>query len=120
MESLTSDLEAEMRWLLDAVAERGGAVGAIEQGFQKSEIERSAYEVARQVDRGDRVVVGVNRFALNEEEAYAPLQMDPAIEAEQSARLADLRAAPGHRLPSMRVWQKSGRPRRGAPTCSHR
>ena len=91
VESLTSDLEAEMLWLLDAVAERGGAVGAIEQGFQKSEIERSAYEVARQVDRGDRVVVGVNRFALNEEEAYAPLQMDPAIEAEQSARLADLR-----------------------------
>ena len=76
---------------MEAVADRGGAVGAIEQGFQKSEIERAAYEVARQIDRGERVVVGVNRFALDEEEAYAPLRVDPAIEAEQAARLADLR-----------------------------
>ena len=91
VESLTSDLEAETLRLMEAVAERGGAVGAIEQGFQKSEIERSAYAVARQIDRGERIVVGVNRFALDEEEAYAPLRVDPAIEAEQSARLADLR-----------------------------
>jgi methylmalonyl-CoA mutase, N-terminal domain len=68
-------------------------VAAIEQGFQKAEIERSAYQVARQIDAGERVVVGVNRFQLEEEEPYEPLQVDPAIEVTQAARLAALRAS---------------------------
>ena len=50
VESLTDDLEAQIHRLMEAVAERGGAVAAIEQGFQKSEIERSAYAVAGQID----------------------------------------------------------------------
>jgi len=92
VESLTNDVEAEIRRLMEAVAERGGAVAAIEQGFQRAEIERSAYQVARQIDAGERVVVGVNRFQLEEEEPYEPLQVDPAIEVTQAARLAELRA----------------------------
>jgi methylmalonyl-CoA mutase, N-terminal domain len=92
VESLTNDVEAESRLLMAAVAERGGAVSAIEQGFQKAEIERSAYQVARQIDAGERVVVGVNRFQLEEEEPYEPLQVDPAIEVSQAAKLAALRA----------------------------
>ena len=92
VESLTDDLEAEIDRLMAAVAERGGAVRAIEEGFQKLEIERSAYEFGRQIDSGERVVVGVNRFAIEEEEPYEPLQVNPAIEAEQSARLATLRS----------------------------
>jgi methylmalonyl-CoA mutase N-terminal domain/subunit len=92
VESLTNDVEAESRRLLQAVADRGGAVSAIEQGFQKAEIERSAYQVARQIDAAERVVVGVNRFILDEEEPYEPLRMDPGIEAKQAARLATLRA----------------------------
>ncbi len=58
----------------------------------QTEIERSAYDVARGVDSGERVVVGVNRFQLAEEEPYEPLRVDPAIEAEQTARLVRLRA----------------------------
>jgi methylmalonyl-CoA mutase N-terminal domain/subunit len=92
VESLTDDLETEIRRLMDAVADRGGAVAAIEQGFQKNEIERSAYEVAREIDAGDRVVVGVNRFRLAEEEPYEPLRVDPAIEAAQADKLARLRS----------------------------
>jgi methylmalonyl-CoA mutase N-terminal domain/subunit len=92
VESLTNDVEAETRRLMQAVADRGGAVSAIEQGFQKAEIERSAYQVARQIDDGERVVVGVNRFVLNEEEPYEPLRVDPGIEAKQATRLATLRA----------------------------
>ena len=53
VEALTDDVEAESRRLMDAVAERGGAVAAIEHGFQKAEIERSAYQVARQIDTGE-------------------------------------------------------------------
>ncbi len=92
VESLTDDVEAAALDLMDQVAERGGAVAAIEQGFQKSEIERSAYDVARQIDDGSRVVVGVNRFTLDADEPYEPLRVDPAIERAQADRLARLRA----------------------------
>jgi methylmalonyl-CoA mutase N-terminal domain/subunit len=92
VESLTNDMEAESRRIMQEVTDRGGAVQAIEQGYQKAEIERSAYQMARQIDAAERVVVGVNRFQLDEEEPYQPLQVDPAIEARQAARLAALRA----------------------------
>jgi methylmalonyl-CoA mutase, N-terminal domain len=92
VESLTDDLQTEIERLMTEVAERGGAVAAIEEGFQKSEIERSAYDVALGVDSGERVVVGVNRYQLAEEEPYEPLRVDPAIEATQAERLARLRA----------------------------
>jgi methylmalonyl-CoA mutase N-terminal domain/subunit len=92
VESLTNEIEAASRHLMQEIAERGGAVMAIEQGFQKTEIERAAYQVARQIDAGERVVVGVNRFILDEEEPYEPLRVDPAIERRQAERLAALRA----------------------------
>jgi methylmalonyl-CoA mutase N-terminal domain/subunit len=91
VESLTNDLEAEIDSLLQAVEDRGGAVAAIEQGFQKDEIERSAYRIAQEIDTGERVVVGVNRFTIDEQEPYEPLRVDPAIEADQRAALARLR-----------------------------
>jgi methylmalonyl-CoA mutase, N-terminal domain len=92
VESLTDDIEAASRGLMQEVADRGGAVAAIEQGFQKTEIERAAYSVARQIDAGERVVVGVNRFHLDEEEPYESLRLDAAIEAKQARRLVALRA----------------------------
>jgi methylmalonyl-CoA mutase N-terminal domain/subunit len=95
VESLTDDLEAAALGLMDRVADLGGAVAAIEQGFQKSEIERSAYRIANEIDAGERVVVGVNKFTIDAEEPYEPLRVDPAIEAEQRARLARLRAERG-------------------------
>ncbi|HYP45980.1 MAG TPA: methylmalonyl-CoA mutase family protein [Propionibacteriaceae bacterium] len=91
VESLTDQTEAAALALMTAVAERGGAVAAIEQGFQKSEIEQSAYRVAREIDSGERVVVGVNRFTSDEPEPYVGLQVDPAIEQAQAAKLAALR-----------------------------
>jgi methylmalonyl-CoA mutase N-terminal domain/subunit len=92
VEKLTDDLEAEISTLMERVESLGGAVAAIEHGFQKSEIERSAYLFAQEIDDGRRVVVGVNRFALDEEEPYEPLRVDPTIEAQQAERLAKLRA----------------------------
>jgi methylmalonyl-CoA mutase N-terminal domain/subunit len=92
VESLTDDVEAEARRLMAAVAERGGAVAAIEESFQKTEIERTAYAVAQQIDSGERVVVGVNRYVLDEDEPYEPLRVDPALEAAQAERLRQLRA----------------------------
>jgi methylmalonyl-CoA mutase, N-terminal domain len=92
IESLTDDVEAEARRLMAQVEDLGGAVAAIEKGFQKSEIEKSAYEIARDIDTARRVVVGLNRFKADEEDPYEPLRVDPAIEAQQAERLARLRA----------------------------
>jgi methylmalonyl-CoA mutase, N-terminal domain len=91
VEAMTAELEQAAVQLMARVAEYGSAVEAIEAGFQKREIESSAYRVAQEIDSGDRVVVGVNRFVLAEEEPYEPLRVDPAIESEQVDRLAKLR-----------------------------
>src|SRR5690606_10390686 len=93
VETLTDEVEAAALALMTRVAELGSAVDAIEAGYQKREIESSAYQVAQEIDSAERVVVGVNRFVLAEEEPYEPLRVDPAIEAEQAARLATLRAS---------------------------
>src|SRR6266852_985412 len=93
MESMTGDIEEAAGQLLARVEDLGGAVAAIERGFQKAEIERSAYRVARQIDTGQRVIVGVNRFTHPGDEPYQPLRVDPAIEQEQAGRLAELRAS---------------------------
>ncbi|SHK65442.1 acyl-CoA mutase large subunit family protein [Actinacidiphila paucisporea] len=93
VERMTDEVEAATVELMAKVEDLGGAVAAIEHGFQKGEIERNAYRIALETDAGERVVVGVNRFKLDEEEPYEPLRVDPAIEAQQAARLGALRAA---------------------------
>jgi methylmalonyl-CoA mutase N-terminal domain/subunit len=92
VEKMTDDVERAAVELMTRVEDMGGAVAAIERGFQKGEIERNAYRIALGTDAGERVVVGVNRFTLDEEEPYEPLRVDPAIEAQQVRRLAELRA----------------------------
>ena len=92
VEAMTNEIEEEALTLIQAVEDRGGAVGAIEEGFQKGEIERAAYDTALEIDSGERVVVGVNKFVSSEEEPYEPLRVDPSIEAAQRERLERLRA----------------------------
>jgi methylmalonyl-CoA mutase N-terminal domain/subunit len=92
IESMTGELEAAALALIAAVQDRGGAVAAIEQGFQKTEIEAAAYRIAQEIDGGERTVVGVNKFVASEDEPYEPLRVDPRIEADQCERLAVLRA----------------------------
>jgi methylmalonyl-CoA mutase N-terminal domain/subunit len=92
IESMTSDVEDAANELMTTIEDMGGAVAAIERGFQKTEIERAAYDEAREIDSGERVVVGVNKFVSDGEAPYEPLTPNPAIEAEQAARLADIRS----------------------------
>ncbi len=92
IESMTDDIEAATAELIRQVEDLGGAVAAIERGFQKAEIENAAYQVTREIDDGERIVVGVNKFAATGEEPYQPLRVDPALEAEQAAKLARLKA----------------------------
>jgi len=91
IESMTDDIEAAAESLIDRIEDMGGAAAAIEQGFQKAEIEAAAYQVAREIDEGERIVVGVNKYVADGEEPYQPLRVDPSIEAAQAARLARLR-----------------------------
>ncbi len=92
VEAMTDEVEAAARALMAKVEDMGGAVAAIEQGFQKSEIEQSAYSIALGIDSGERTVVGLNKYRVDQEERYEPLRVDPSIEADQRQRLADLRA----------------------------
>ncbi len=91
IEAMTDTIEQESRELIERVFAHGSSVEAIEAGFQKREIETSAYRNALEVDSGERVVVGVNRFTLDVEEPYEPLRVDPTIEQAQRDRLARLR-----------------------------
>jgi methylmalonyl-CoA mutase N-terminal domain/subunit len=93
VEAMTDEVEAAAMALIEKVDELGGAVRAIEAGFQKSEIERTAYQTAMEIDSGDRVVVGLNRYRLDTEDPYQPLRVDPAIEDSARQRLAALRSS---------------------------
>jgi len=92
MESMTDDVADAAEALMARVEDLGGAVAAIERGFQKAEIERSAYQVTREIDAGERVVVGVNKFTVPSDEPYESLRFDPELEEQQARRLATLRS----------------------------
>jgi methylmalonyl-CoA mutase N-terminal domain/subunit len=92
IEALTNELETQAWDLIDRVDELGGAVEAIEQGFVQDEIEQSAFEWQRQVERGERVIVGVNRYVEDEAERLELHRIDPEAERRQLERTARVRA----------------------------
>jgi methylmalonyl-CoA mutase N-terminal domain/subunit len=92
VERLTSELERRAAELLARVDALGGSERAIAAGFFQEEIARSAYEYQLAVERGERVVVGVNRFATADEPPAVPTPDYSALEREQVARLAAVRA----------------------------
>ena len=92
VESLTVELERRAQELIDRVDELGGAVAAIEQGFVQSEIEASAFRLQTEVEAGEQVVVGVNRFLEDEDERVELLHVDPESELRQRERTARVRA----------------------------
>lgn len=92
IEALTDELEAKALELIDRVEEKGGAVSAIEQGFVQQEIEDAAYRYTSEVESGERVVVGVNRFQEAEGEHIELHRLDPEIERRQLERTARVRA----------------------------
>ena len=92
IEALTDELEARATELIERIDELGGAVSAVEQGFVQDEIERAAFDWQQQVERGERVIVGVNKYAADTEQAIELQSIDPAAEQRQLARTAKLRA----------------------------
>ena len=83
VETLTDRLEAEAVELIDRIDDLGGAVAAIEAGFQQREIEDAAYRYARSIDDGDTIVVGVNAFVVDEDVDPDVMVVDADLEREQ-------------------------------------
>jgi methylmalonyl-CoA mutase, N-terminal domain len=93
IETLTDQLEAAAQAYLDEIDAMGGAIAAIDSGYQQRHIQDAAYRVQREIERAERIVVGVNRFT-DDEFVTPPLQrIDPSLEREQVARIAALRSA---------------------------
>jgi methylmalonyl-CoA mutase N-terminal domain/subunit len=91
IEALTDELEQRAQELIGRVDELGGAVDAIEQGFVQQEIEQAAFAYTEQVEGGDRVIVGVNRYAEAESEQMELHRLDPQAERRQLERTARVR-----------------------------
>src|ERR687897_722626 len=92
IEALTTELEERAWELIERVDELGGAVEAIEQGFVQREIEDSAFRYQEAVERGEAVVVGVNRYEEHEAEPIELHTLDPEAERRQLERTANVRA----------------------------
>jgi methylmalonyl-CoA mutase N-terminal domain/subunit len=92
IESLTNEIERRAAEYLGKIEVLGGMLKAIEHGFVQQEIQNAAYEYQQAVDRGEAIVVGVNRFELEVERAIPIQRIDEALEPKQVERLRALRA----------------------------
>jgi methylmalonyl-CoA mutase N-terminal domain/subunit len=87
VEALTNEMEEKAWEYIHRIDEMGGMVAAIEKGFPQMEIADAAYKFQRQLDSGEKVMVGVNKYATEEEEEIPFLDIDDSVEKEQIERL---------------------------------
>ena len=93
LENLTDEIEKRAQDYIDQIDRMGGAVAAIEKGFIQKEVGDSAYRYQREIEKGERVVVGLNKFqAEKEEKPTGLLVVDPAVGDRQEARLQELKS----------------------------
>jgi methylmalonyl-CoA mutase N-terminal domain/subunit len=93
IEKLTDEIEQGARAYIERIDAMGGTLRAIETGYIQAEIQNAAYDFQQHVERGEAVVVGVNRFRTEERDAPPPFRIDPELEQQQVARLRDVRAS---------------------------
>jgi len=92
IEKLTQEIVERAQEYIDKIDELGGAASAIEKGFIQKEIQDSAYRYQREIEKEERVVVGVNRFQVEEESPKDLLRVDPNVRVSQMERLKRLRS----------------------------
>jgi methylmalonyl-CoA mutase N-terminal domain/subunit len=110
LEDLTNRIEAEAYDYFDRIEKLGGVITAIEQNFQQREIADASFRYQAEVEAKQRVVVGVNRYQLEDEAEIEILRIDPALEAKQIARVQALR----DRRDSVEVERTLARLKQGA------
>ncbi|NWJ44512.1 MAG: methylmalonyl-CoA mutase family protein [Chloroflexi bacterium] len=92
VEALTDEIEQKAQEYLDKIDEMGGTLKALDRGFFHNEIEDAAYRWQEEVETGQRIIVGVNKFATDETATVDRLKLNPALRAEQIVRLNALKA----------------------------
>lgn len=92
IEALTDQIEKEAWRYIEKIDELGGAVSAVEQGYMQQEIHRAALATQKEIESGKQVVVGVNRYRLEEEAEPQLLRVDPSIAKQQVEQLKELKA----------------------------
>jgi len=92
LEQLTNELERQAYDYFERIDELGGVIPAIEQNFQQREIAEASFRYQSEVERGERIVVGVNRYEVEEEQPIEILRIDPALEQKQIERVQAVRA----------------------------
>src|ERR1700741_2373647 len=91
LEQLTNELERQAYDYFERIDELGGVIPAIEQNFMQREIAEASFRYQSEVERRERVIVGVNRYALEEEQPIELLRIDPALERKQIERVQAVR-----------------------------
>lgn len=92
IENLTDEIEKRAFEYIQQIDEMGGALAAIEQGFIQREISDAAYQYMKAVESSEQIIVGMNEFTVEDDPEMDILKVDPAIEAQQCEKLAQLRA----------------------------
>ncbi|MFY7963749.1 MAG: acyl-CoA mutase large subunit family protein [Chitinophagaceae bacterium] len=92
VETLTNEVEEKAWELIHKIDIMGGSVAAIEQGFMQDEIARSAYEYQRNIESGDKIIVGVNKFTIDKEDKIPGFKIDDSIRQLQIDKLKRLRS----------------------------
>ncbi len=93
IERLTDEIERGAEQYIQRIDAMGGTLAAIENGFIQNEIQNAAYAYQQTVERGETIVVGVNKFQQDQKDPPATFRLDPELEKQQIARLRDLRAS---------------------------
>ena len=91
VEALTDEMERRAMQYIERIDEMGGIVAAIEKGYPQSEIAKSAYEFQKDVESGERVIVGINKFVEPEEKPIPTLKISEEVERAQIERLKDFK-----------------------------
>jgi methylmalonyl-CoA mutase N-terminal domain/subunit len=92
VETLTNEVEAAAWKLIEKIDAMGGSVAAIEQGFIQDEIAKSAYEYQRQIESGEKIIVGVNKFQTTEKNTIPGFKIDEQVQTLQVEKLQALKA----------------------------
>jgi methylmalonyl-CoA mutase N-terminal domain/subunit len=92
VEALTNKMEEEAMNYINKIDELGGILKAIELGFPQQEIADAAYRYQEQIDKGEKIVVGVNKYTMEQEQPIDILRIDPVVEKKQLDRLKKVKA----------------------------
>ena len=113
IEELTDRIEKGATEYIARIDAMGGTLSAIERGWIQAEIQNSAYEYQQRVERGQQIVVGVNKFRQEGERTHATFRIDPDVERQQVARLQALRTRRANGTAQLRLNELESAARRG-------